>query len=56
MPKLSGMALAMGGVLLLVGSMMSLSYASDISQWFPVLLIGGSALVWFGIHKYREAY
>jgi hypothetical protein len=55
MPKLSGMAMAAGGALLLIGSMLCLNYP-DGTKWFPVLLIGGGVLVWFGIQKYRAAY
>jgi len=55
MPKLLGTGLAVGGAVVLFGSMVSLGYP-DVSKWFPVLLIGGGALVWFGIHKYRAAF
>jgi hypothetical protein len=55
MSKQLAMAMAVGGAVLLVFSMMSLNYA-DASQWFPVLLIGGGVLVLLGIQKYRAAY
>ena len=55
MPKQFGIALAVGGIALLIVSMVCLNYA-EVSKWFPVLLIGGGALIWFGVQKYRAAY
>jgi hypothetical protein len=56
-----GLGMTLGGALLLIGSIVCLSqyfylYYAGISQWFPLLLVGGGALVWFGVQKYREAY
>ena len=44
MPKILGMGLAVGGAVVLFSSMVSLGYP-DVSKRFPVILIGGGALV-----------
>jgi len=54
MTKQDGILMAMGGAILLIGSMLSLNFPY-FSKWFPILLIGGGALVWFGIQRYRWA-
>ena len=54
MPKQIGIATAVLGVALIIGSMVSLSYP-DSSNWFPVILITGIGAVWMGIKKYRWA-
>jgi hypothetical protein len=53
--------MAVSGALLLIGSMVCLSqyfylYYANVSHWFPLLLVSGGALVWFGVQKYRAAY
>jgi hypothetical protein len=53
--------MTLGGTLLLIGSIVCLSqyfylYYAGISHWFPLLLVGGGALVWLGVQKYRAAY
>ena len=50
------MAIAVGvlGAVLIVGSIVTLNLPDD-GKWFPVLLIGGAAAIWFGVHKYRWA-
>jgi hypothetical protein len=64
MPKqfasVTGLGMTLVGVLFLIGSLVCLSqyfylYYAGISHWFPLLLIGGGALVWFGIQRYRAA-
>jgi hypothetical protein len=52
--KQTGLALAAFGVVLVVGSFITLYYP-DNGKWFPVLLVAGGAALWFGINKYRWA-
>ena len=57
----TGVGMTLGGALLLIGSLVCLSqyfylYYAGISHWFPLLLVGGAALVWFGVQRYRAAY
>jgi hypothetical protein len=64
MPKqfasVTGVGMTLVGVLFLIGSLVCLSqyfylYYAGISHWFPLHLVGGGALVWFGIQRYRAA-
>ena len=57
----TGLGMTLGGTLLLIGSIVCLSqyfylYYAGISHWFPLLLVGGGALVCFGVQKYRGTY
>ena len=57
----NGLGMTLGGALLLIGSIVCMSqyfylYYTGISHWFPLLLVGGGALVWFGVQKCRAAY
>ena len=52
--KQAGIALASLGIVLLIGSIISLNYF-DAGKWFPFLLIAGGAAMWFGVKKYRWA-
>lgn len=54
MPKQIGIAMAAGGVALVVASMMIMG-VPDHGKWFPVFLIGGGVLLWMGVQKYRAA-
>jgi len=52
MSKQMGAALAVLGGVSIIGSVVSLNLP-EISKWFPVLLIGGAAAVYYGVKKYR---
>jgi hypothetical protein len=57
----TGVGITLGGALLLIGSLVCLSqyfylYYAGISHWFPLLLVAGGALVWFGVQRYRATY
>lgn len=54
MSKQMGLALAILGGILIVGSVVSLNLP-EISKWFPILLIGGGIAVYYGVKKYRWA-
>ena len=54
MPKQIGIAMAVLGFVLVAASVVALNIP-DVSKWFPVLLIAGAGLVWFGVKKYRWA-
>jgi hypothetical protein len=54
MPKQLAIPMAVLGGAALVGSMFLINHP-DHSKWFPVLLIGGGALIWWGIQKFRDA-
>jgi hypothetical protein len=54
MPKQIGISMAMGGVALLIASMVTMNLG-DYGKRFPVFLIGGGVLLWMGIQKYRAA-
>jgi hypothetical protein len=51
MDKSIGIAMAVLGIALMVVSW----NIPDVSKWFPVLLIGGGGVLYFGIKKYRLA-
>jgi len=53
--KHSAILIAVVGVLLLIGSAVSLTLPDD-GKWFPVLLIAGGAAIWFGANKYKWAH
>ena len=54
MPKQIGISMAVGGVALVVASMVAMNIP-DYGKWFPVFLIGGGILLWMGVQKYRAA-
>jgi hypothetical protein len=54
MDKPIGIAMAVLGIALMIVSVISWNIL-DVSKWFPVLLIGGGSVVYFGIKKYRLA-
>jgi hypothetical protein len=54
MIKNKALILAAFGISLIVGSFLSLRF-SDMSQWFPVLLLFGGAITWTGVQRYRAA-
>ena len=54
LPKQLGILLTGLGGVAVVASMFFINH-SDNSKWFPVLLVGGGALVWWGVSKYRAA-
>ena len=52
MPRLIATAMAVGGVALVIASLVIMNIP-HYSNSFPILLIGGGVLLWMGIHKYR---
>jgi len=54
MPKQIGISMAVGGVALVVASMVAMNFPG-YGKWFPVVLIGGGVLLWMGVQKYRAA-
>ena len=54
MEKQLGILLAASGCILIITLMAFLNIA-EVRQWSPVFLIGGGALAWFGLTKYRDA-
>ena len=54
MPKSIGVLMAVGGVTLVIASMMIMG-VPDHGKWFPVFFLGGGALLWIGVKKYRAA-
>ena len=53
-PKNTAISITVIGILAIIGSMIVVNYP-DQGKWFPVLLIGGGALLWWGVSKYRAA-
>ena len=54
MSKSKAATIGIVGAALMVLGVVSLNDA-DFSQWFPLLLIGGGFLAWFGAKKYRAS-
>jgi hypothetical protein len=54
MTKEKAAGLGVIGILLMIGSLVSLRYP-DVSQWFPVLLLFGGVMTWVAIGRYRAA-
>jgi hypothetical protein len=54
MAKPWAILMAAGGVVLVILSMVIAGYPEH-SKWFPIFLIGGGLLGWFGVTKYRAA-
>jgi hypothetical protein len=54
MTKQLAILMVAGGCILLLTPMVFFNTA-EVMQWFPALLIGGGALAFFGIKRYRDA-